>query len=171
MGQPDAIGFGRQAQETAIGIESVGAARLDEFERALLAPIDQPLADPTINPEHEIQRIGAESRHLDHLGEPRRVEAAQASARLDVIECRQVHPHQPGERAHLAEASAVWALRTSIAKLITSIVDGCAHAARSGCPLCGAWLTKRASRLPAPGTELRFDLAPSNKRVGGQAAH
>ena len=77
MGQPDPVGFGRQSQQAAIGVKGVGAAGFDELERGFLAAIDQSFANPAIDPEHQIERVGAESRDLNHLRNPGRIEAAE----------------------------------------------------------------------------------------------
>ena len=82
VGEPDAVGLGRQPKKAAVGVEGVRAPGLDELERGLLAPIDEPLADPAVDAEHEVQRVRAEARDLNDLGDPGGIEPAKRAPGL-----------------------------------------------------------------------------------------
>jgi hypothetical protein len=60
------------------------------------APHHKPLVDASIDPEDDVQRVGAKLSDLHDLGEAGRIEATQSAARLDVFE--QGHD-RPGFRA------------------------------------------------------------------------
>src|SRR5437588_12307760 len=75
-----------QREQAAIGIDCVSPAGVYEFEGRFLAPIEQTLANATIRPKYQVQGVGAEARYLDDLGNPARIEAAQARPRLYVFE-------------------------------------------------------------------------------------
>src|SRR4051794_619336 len=70
----------------AIGIEGERAAGLDRLEPGLLAAVDEALADPPVDAEHEVERVGTETGDLHDLRHASRVEAPQARAGLDVFE-------------------------------------------------------------------------------------
>ena len=95
VGEPDAVGLRRQPQQAAVGVEGVGPPGLDELEAAFLAAIDQPLADPAVDPEHEVQGVRAEARDLNDLGDPGGVEAPQSRAGLDILEVEHSPPIGP----------------------------------------------------------------------------
>ncbi len=70
IGQADAVRLGRQPQQAAVGVESIGPAGLDELEAGLLAADDEAFADAAVDPKDEVQRVRAELRDLNDLGDP-----------------------------------------------------------------------------------------------------
>ena len=76
IGEPDAVRLGGEPKQAAVGVEGVGPARLDELKARLLAAHNQALADAAVDAEDDVQRVGAELRDLNDLGEAGRIEAA-----------------------------------------------------------------------------------------------
>jgi hypothetical protein len=66
--QSDPIRFRSKPKKPSVGVEGIGAATFYELERILLTAINQPLSDPSINAEDQIERVGAEASHLYDLG-------------------------------------------------------------------------------------------------------
>ena len=84
--QPEPVCLRREAEQAAVGVEAVGAARFEELEGRLLPAVDQPFADAAVHPEDEVERVRPEPGDLDDFGQAGGVQAPQAGARLDVFE-------------------------------------------------------------------------------------
>jgi nitrite reductase/ring-hydroxylating ferredoxin subunit len=70
IGKPDAVGFGREPQQAAVGVECVASPRFQKIKAAFLTAIDEALADSSIHPKHQVQGVRAETRDLHDLCGP-----------------------------------------------------------------------------------------------------
>ena len=89
ISQTNAVRLGREAQQSAVGVEPIGSARLYEFKADLLAPHDEPLVDAAVDTKYDVERIRAELGDLHNLCEARGIEAAKAGAGSNVFKRQQ----------------------------------------------------------------------------------
>ena len=67
--EANAICLRRKPKKTAVSIKCVGASSFQELEAAFFTAIDESLANSAVNPEYEIQGIGAEAGNRYNLSD------------------------------------------------------------------------------------------------------
>jgi hypothetical protein len=85
VGQTDAVSFGREPQQAAVGVEGIAPSSFQKLESVLLTTIDEAFANAAVHTKYEVQSVRAEARDLHDLRDAGRIEAAQSRPWLDVL--------------------------------------------------------------------------------------
>ena len=86
MREADAKGFRREAEEPAIGVETIAASGFGERQGRLVTAVEQALADATVGAERDVDRVGSEVGDLNYLGIRADLETADFRSRSNLIE-------------------------------------------------------------------------------------
>ena len=109
VGQPDALGLGREPEQVAIAAERPRPARSNQLERRLVAAVDQPVANrPARLLERDLDRLVAEPLDLDDLRHRAGHQAAHRRSGAQLLEAA----HEP----HTAMVDLPLALQPSTAQ-------------------------------------------------------
>ena len=86
MREADAECFRREAEQAAVGVETIAASGFGERQGRLVAAVQQALAEAAVGAERDVDRVGTEMGDLDDLSIRADLETANLRSGLNLIE-------------------------------------------------------------------------------------